>query len=367
MDKVRKDGFLNTVLRITASLLAGGCASIGPRSIEKVHYEYNTAIAKTADEQLLLNIIRLKYRDNPYFLEVSSIAENRKFTTRIGTGGTEFGLVKNANEHKLALTAYSEVFQNPTITYTPLRGEQFTQRIVSPIPLGVVLSLIQAGWDVGRVFNLCVERINSLDNASSASGPTPTQKPVYESFAEAVSIIDALYKQDRLAIGLDTENQKKLVIKLMNADSQSQKLKAILGLNPNKNEFYFTSNFLDVNNSGLVVRTRSIMEVLFYLSHAVTVSREDIDGGFVTETKDETGAVFHWNEHLSGDWITVSSSEASKCPPNAFVRVLYRGKWFYIADNDLNSKSTFMFLTYLFNLQSGDSKAFIPSLIISAN
>ncbi|MDR1173730.1 MAG: hypothetical protein LBK24_02975 [Puniceicoccales bacterium] len=328
MDKLKKNKLLGAVLSTIISLLMGGCKSIGPRSIERVHYEYNAAIAKTADEQLLLNIIRLKYRDNPYFLEVSSIAENRKFTTRIGTSNSEIGLVQNANKHKLGILAYGEIFQNPTITYTPLRGEQFTQRIVSPIPLLVVLSLIQAGWDVKLVFNLCVERINALDNARSASGPTPTQKPIYESFAEDVTLIDTLYKQDHLAIGLDVEHQNKLVLKFMNGDSQSQKLKKILGLDPNKNEFYFSSNFLNASNNGLVVRTRSIMEVLFYLSHAVAVSQEDIDAGFATETKDEMGTVFHWNEHLSGDWITVNCAEASKCPPNAFVHVLYRGNGF---------------------------------------
>ena len=43
-------------------------------------------------------------------------------------------------------------------------------------------------------------------------------------------------------------------------------------------------------------------------------------------------------------------------PANAFVAVPYRGAWFYIADNDLESKSTFMLLTQLFNLQAGQIK-----------
>jgi hypothetical protein len=347
------------------SFLLGGCASLGPRSVERVHYEYNAAIAKTADEQLLLNIVRLKYRDNPYFLEVSSISENRKFTTRIGPSGSKFGLVGNANKHELGFVAYSEIFQNPTITYTPLRGEDFTKRLVCPISLGVTLGFIQAGWSTKRVFSLCVECINHLDNASSASGPTPSQKPSNASFIEAVDLIDILHSQKRLLIGLNSGNGKDLILRFTDSDSQSQSLKTMLGLDRERSEFRFSSNFLDTGATDLIVRTRSVMEVLFYLSHAVTVPQKDIDSGLVTETRDERGEIFDWNKYISGEWISIEHSEQR--PQNAFVSVFYRGKWFFIADNNLNAKSTFMFLSYLFNLQSGNAKAVVPMLSISAN
>ncbi|MDR1906854.1 MAG: hypothetical protein LBQ03_01385 [Puniceicoccales bacterium] len=345
----------------------GGCESIGPNFTKKVHYEYNDAIAKTNDEQLLLNIVRLKYRESPYFIEVNDIAENRKFTTRIGPSGSKIGLVSNAGKHELNIVAYSEVFQNPTVRYIPLKGEDFTKRMLSPVPLAVVLGLIQAGWNTKRVFNLCIECINHLDNASTASGPTPARKPAYESFAEAVNLMDALYSQKRLIIGLNSETRKDLVLKFTNSDFQSQKLKSLLGVDSNSSEFRFNSNFLDTNNTNLTVRTRSVMEVLFYLSHAVNVPQKDIDVGLVTETKDESGEIFDWSQYLSGEWITVDCSEARERPQNAFVSIFYRGKWFYIADNDLNAKSTFMFLNYLFNLQSGNSMASVPALVISTN
>ncbi|MDR3317616.1 MAG: hypothetical protein LBS71_02310 [Puniceicoccales bacterium] len=355
------------VFYISATLLMSGCSSLGPRTVERVHYEYNTAIAKTADEQLLLNIVRLKYRDNPYFLEPTQIAENRKFTTRFGISGTKFGLASNAGKHELGILGYNEIFQNPTITYLPLQGEKFTHRMVSPIPLAVVLGLMQAGWSTKRVFNLCLECINHLDNASSASGPTPTRKPNYESFTEAIDILDTLYSQKHLVIGLSSGNSKELILKFTNSDSQSQQLKSLLGLDKGRSEFHFNSNFLDASDTNLSVRTRSMMEVLFYLSHAVCVPEKDIEAGLVTETEDETGEIFDWSENLSGEWIAINYSEGKDRPVGAFVSVFYRGKWFYITDNNLNAKSTFMFLTYLFNLQSGDSMAAVPMLTLSAN
>ncbi|MDR2812719.1 MAG: hypothetical protein LBB05_02975 [Puniceicoccales bacterium] len=352
---------------VGALFLMGGCKSIGPESVKEVHQKYNDAIAKTNDEQTLFNIVRLKYLENPCFMDITGIAESRKFTTRVGPSGSRFGLVNNSGNYELGLVAYSEIFQNPTVTYSPLKGEDFTKRMLSPLPVAVVLGLIQAGWNVKRVFNLCVECINHLDNASTASGPTPVQEPEYESFSEAIDLMDALYSQKRLVIGLNPDGPKDLVLRFVGSDSQSQQLKSILGLDPNSFEFRFNSNFLDTRSTNLTVRTRSVMEVFFYLSHAVNVPQKDIDAGLVTITKGCNGKIFDWTQCLSGKWITINCTESRERPKDAFVSIFYRGKWFYIADNDLNSKSTFMFLNYLFNLQSGNSMASVPTLTISAN
>jgi hypothetical protein len=345
----------------------GGCESIGPKFVKSVHHEYNDAIAKTNDEQLLLNIVRLKYRDTVCFLEVNNIAELRKLTTRIGPSGSKFGLVSNAGKHELGITAYSEIFQSPTVNYFPLRGEDFTKRMLSPVPIAVFLGLIQTGWSVKRVFHLGVECINRLDNASIASGPTPTKKPEYESFAEAVDLINTLHTQKHLIIGVNAETQKDLILKFTNSDSQVQKLKSLLGVKPDSSEFRFSSNFLDTCDTNLIVHTRSVMEILFYLSHAVCVPPKDIAAGLVTETKDKDGKIFDWSRSLSGKLVAIDYHEGKDRPSNAFVSVFYREKWFYIADNNLNAKSTFMLLNHLFNLQAGNSMASVPMLTVLAN
>jgi hypothetical protein len=361
------DDFRNIVLCVSALLLMGGCESVGPKSIKSVHHEYNNAIVETNGEQLLLNIVRLKYRDSPYFIEVSNVSENRKFTTRVGPSGSKIGLSSNSGKHELGIIAYSEVFQNPTISYTPIRGEDFTKRMLAPLPVAVVLGLIQAGWSAKRVFNLGVECINRLDNAGTASGPTPMQKPEYESFVRAVDLMDDLYAQRRMIIGVNSGTQKDLILKFTDSDSQVQKLKSLLGVDPDNSEFRFSSNFLDACDTKLIVRTRSVMEILFYLSHAVRVPQKDVDAGLVTETKDKTGKIFDWSQSLSGKWIAIDYSEDRERPQNAFISVFYRGKWFYIADNNLNTKSTFMLINHLFNLQAGNSMASVPMLTISAN
>jgi len=41
-------------------LVLGGCQALGPRAIEASRTDYNTAILETDDEQLLLNLVRLR-------------------------------------------------------------------------------------------------------------------------------------------------------------------------------------------------------------------------------------------------------------------------------------------------------------------
>ena len=59
-----------------------------------------------------------------------------------------------------------------------------------------------------------------------------------------------------------------------------------------------------------------------------------------------------------------TSAKANRQPDMAFVAIPYRGQWFYLADNDLESKSTFMLLTQLFRLQAGAAKSAGPTLTL---
>ena len=51
----------------------GGCA-FGPRVLEKTHGRYNEAVRRVDEEQLLRNLVRMRYNETPLDLNVSSIA-----------------------------------------------------------------------------------------------------------------------------------------------------------------------------------------------------------------------------------------------------------------------------------------------------
>src|SRR6185312_12486422 len=80
------------------ALTAGlpGCA-FGPRVLEHTHARYNEAIRRVDEEQLLRNLVRIRYDEAPFQLKVSSIAAQYELS-----GGAEarpFFLAPNPSAH----------------------------------------------------------------------------------------------------------------------------------------------------------------------------------------------------------------------------------------------------------------------------
>lgn len=107
--------------------------------------------------------------------------------------------------------------------------------------------------------------------------------------------------------------------------------------------------------------TRSLVGVLYYLSHAVEPPREHVEAGLVTVTRGPSGEPFDWSDML-GDLIRIRSSRSE--PENAAVAVRHRGWWFFIADDDETSKSTLTLLAQLFALQAGEVETEAPVLTL---
>ena len=82
----------------------------------------------------------------------------------------------------------------------------------------------------------------------------------------------------------------------------------------------------------------------------------------VTVTKTKFGDTFDWNETPAGRLFKVKTS--SEKPENAYIATHYRGHWFYIEDTNLESKSTFMLLRQLFDLQAGQKQSTGPTLTL---
>ena len=63
-----------------------GCSQTGPRTVTVGRPLYNVAVQRTNNEQLLLNLVRLKYRDTPFFLAVASVSTNFEFEAEANAG-----------------------------------------------------------------------------------------------------------------------------------------------------------------------------------------------------------------------------------------------------------------------------------------
>ena len=79
---------IKSIIIILLSIMLTACARIGPDIIQASGNDYNIAIQRTIDEQLLLNLIRLKYHDSPFFLEVNSVSSQFKLNTETSLSTT---------------------------------------------------------------------------------------------------------------------------------------------------------------------------------------------------------------------------------------------------------------------------------------
>ena len=348
-------------LLIILLVLIVGCAKLGPTTLKSERSNYNLAVQRTNDEELLLNLARLKYRDTPFFMEVSSVASQFTLSTSANASST----IEDGVKGLFGLGGSVGMIERPTVTYSPLQGDQFIQRVLSPLPLKTITLLYHSGWSIERIFQLCFQRMNNIKNAPGASGPTPKNAPRFKKFLETVKHLRELQAQDVLNLSYNNENGTPQIILHITDEGKSleaaQKFARVLNIEPGLEKYVITFSPKQNESGQIRVVTRSLLGVLFYLSQGVEAPQQDVNAGKVTRTLKKSGEVFDWSE-VTGGVLRVRS--ISKRPDNAILRVFYRGTWFYIEDSDLKSKSTFSLLSQIFSLQAGKIKDNSPVLTL---
>lgn len=344
-----------------------GCGMLGPASLKDGRNRYNQVVAYTGNEQMLINLVKLRYRDNPTFLQVSSISTNLQWGANASTQVPIGSSVYSAG-HLVPFGAGFNYLESPTVTYTPLTGEAFVRQMLTPIPLQTLILLFQAGWPVDTVFRLVVQEVNDLENASPASGPTPEREPIFHKFLEVASIFRDLQKRRVIEWGVsDKGGEGDMFIhpRLSTAERKDvTRLKTLLKLKRSQTdmeryEVGYGVCFTDSSKLNMV--TRSMTDILFYIAQAVEVPPDHIEKKLVTITRTPDGKVFDWGT-LHKNLIRLRWSENR--PDDAYIAVKYRGYWFYIADSDLDSKSTFLLLQILGDLQAGTTPSAGPVLTL---
>lgn len=340
-----------------------GCASHGPATISADRIDYNLAVQRTNDEELLLNIVRAHYRDNLYFTSVERIVASQEFIRSASAG---FGAGRNRNSSPISrtttrsLTLGSTVAFNeqPTIFYAPLEGEKFVRQMMTPMNPETLVLLINSGWSIDRVFMVAVQEANGLRNAPSASGPTPSYEPEYKEFREVAQLLRVLQREHNLAI---ERSGDAVLLRFIHGTANSEtalRLKKMLKLNAKLDQIILASGVAKKNDRTITITTRPLMATINFLSQSVEVPSADVASGSVRITVSSDGAApFDWKRILGG---VFEVRTAMSQPSSASISVRYRDAWFYIDNSDLDSKSTFVLLTQLIALHSVPPKEGAP-------
>ena len=397
-------------LLILSTLAGLGCA-VGPRGIGVSRLPYNRAVHRTNDEQLLLNIVRLRYTDNPVSVTINSIADQREFVAGLqllpfftSAGAGDIGSYRGS----ILPSFNASSAERPTVSYAPLDDQSFAQRLFEPLSLEAIAALGKTTWKVSTVYRLSLENINSVSNAEGGSGPTPEVPTKFAQFREGVEALQRL--QDRNEVAFSTKERFDATAEKLPAngltvttaiDAARNNLTlvrsgdtvavgrnatipniivapAVIGtpdgltfansfrLDPKQRVFELSADTVQPFDAGLHerlhVEPRSILQSLFFLSKGVVVPPEHLASGIAPAT---AGGAFDWHEVLSGLFRVESC--AGKSPPScAHVAVEYEGHWFWIDKRDRDTKATFALISQLikFRLGAQDTKGPVLTLPI---
>ncbi len=328
---------------------------------------YNVTIQQTNNEQMLLNLIRLRYCDTPYFLDVSAITSQFSQKGKIAPSFTLPGF-DQANPFKFG--AEYEWQNQPTLSYTPLEGSSFSKQLMQPIDLTTLQRIIYSGWNIERVFRVAVQNIDNLPNARGTSGPVPECVPDYERFLEVSRLLGYFQRRGELLIGVTGGKKgtganggcaKVIQMSFPTGSAKAEQLANLLdGTKASAKSYYIDLPVGFTKQQEIGILPRSILGCMYHLSLAVDVPPEHLYNGAVVATRTADGNIFDWSSVI-GNLLHIYSS--ASYPSNAAVAIRYRDYWFYISNYDVMSKRTFALLMQLYNLQQGDVATTAPPVL----
>jgi hypothetical protein len=290
---------------------------------------------------MLLNLVKLRYADAPVFLEVSSIISGYTLETTLSAQ------LKFDARNNQSVNGTGKYTDRPTITYSPLVGEKFTRELLTPIAPASILSLVQSGWPIDRVFSVCVQSINGIDNRSGTMALSCQADP---QFYEVLAAMKRIQKSGTVGIRVEKRQEEVETILFFEEDTDEpirqdkSTVRQLLGLDPNSNEFRLVQARVAGSPNELAMLTRSVMEILLEIATNVDVPAADLEGGRVHPLGVEDASASSGMPHL----MRIHSGKAKS--PDAFIAIRYRKHWFWIDDRDPYSKGTLTFLMILASL-----------------
>lgn len=405
------------VLLLLAAFASSGCVG-GPHALRLSRSKFNRVILETDQEEMLLNLVRLKYREAPKFVDVAGVAEQFAFS---GDGGVSAKIPKKWFDG-VTLAVGGSVAERPTLTYAPQHGENFNRRLLSPISIDTMSLLSLTGWRIDTVLRMTVQSINDVYNASTPAGPTGNLRPEYEEFMLLTQMFRQLQLQRQFELIYSTSDATPLsppiprnqltgtdliaaadagysfrpvesvehagglwqlysnesyplVVRIDPAALESSEMATIvdlLGLSAPREVYQIEPavegqlKYRQANQARerdtLSIARRSFLEIMYFLSHSVSVPEKHVEQGLVPVTCDYDGSSFDWRRVTEG-LMQIHCSRHK--PTQAAVAVQYRGVWFYIADNDLTSKATFALLLEIYNIEMrGGGGGTVPVLTL---
>jgi hypothetical protein len=359
-----------------AILPAAGCTNFGASQVPVAQFDYNRAVASAMQEQMLLNVVRIRYFEAPVFLAVSSILTQYVWQGTAGVSAQRGidvpgGVAAPSSVGGSAVAVYAE---RPTVTFLPVEGDDFSKRIFSPLPLEFIFALQEAGYATDLLFRSGIARMNEVQNMSvspvSAPDDVDAQRQArrevekLQRYQHLVDIMLRLYHLDmtEMQTRIDGDGRERFLVFSPARTAEQAALvaefKTLLGLDPEKNEFRVTGRRLGRAPDEITIQTRSLSQIMGFLAQGVDIPEAQRDQVMMLDEASMAEAV------SLGRGIPFRVRATETRPADAFVAVEYGGWWYSIANNDIESKRAFNLLISGFRLLSPERTAVAPALTL---
>jgi hypothetical protein len=341
---------------VSLGMLLGSCGSYGPRSMDRDQLDYGISIGDNWKNQMLANIVKIRFVDMPVFVDVGSIVSGYTLSTTVnGNLGFNNSFTGGNTQSLGASGTYTD---RPTITYMPKTGDDFLRALLEPVAPTSLLALIQAGYSSEFLFTWAVEAINGVHNWSvsrkSSSGSRSSADP---EFIEYVSLMQEL--QDLGAMGFDLKSDENDIIFRLKKQGLSastiqkgKRAAEIIGLDPEQEQFRVIYAPFKSDSTTLSIQTRSVIQMLSAMAGFIDVPAEKTVNA--TPGYDDSATSRRPFQVRSG----------KDRPDQSFAEVKYQGYWYWIEDSDITSKRVFTLMLFITTLTNQANDARAPVLTI---
>jgi hypothetical protein len=357
---MKKNIYRTVVITCVLGCLQTGCTVVGPAAIHSGRLAYNEAIIETDNQQMLLVVVRNRYGERSNLLAIASVTANVRIST---STGIEAG-VGDSDSYAGNLVPFSAGFvyeENPTISYTPVGGEQYAHQMMTPISVTTLAHFTGNLIDPAPVYYALVSSINGIYNPNFLPPSTVPD----ERLVRVVTIMTKLALTHRLHWVQDSQQDDRFSIIIDHyspayADEVNELLTLLRIPIPENLSSRITlpvsSALKGQDSGGISITMHSVLNILEILTGAVEVPEQDLTSGV---------AVSYPPPGMLGKQLRVRYSTTE--PEHASVAVKYRDGWFYIDEKDQATKQYFRLMTTLMSIniaESTDSASARPVLTV---
>ena len=338
------------VITLLSYVTLCGCSGFGTTRFYQDQLGYSRAVGDAEKSTTLLNAVRLRYGDTPVILQPTQVISGYQLQRNV-SGGFEVFPATNPSTF-LNGSAAAQLQQSPTFTFQPLSGAQFAQSFVQPLSPAELLPLVMGDLPIDVLFRLSVQSINGLSNAVALTQSGAAGSP---DFFLLLRDLRRLQVAGLLSVRLQYEASHVIshskfdpgrvylsfaAIRDPGLLTVVNETKRLLGMPRAATEVEVVYG-VSAQPGQIAVLTRSMLGALGHLSLQIDVPPDDVARHLTQPTVGNIG--------LEQRPVVIVHSGAV-APADVFTSVQYRQTWFWIAEDDFDSKVAFTVLQILLAL-----------------